>query len=128
MKSLVLAVLLALVTVPGAVAQSTPVSDKPFFEAREDVTTFAHVIAVDRKTRTVTLWTEEEEDTVSVQVSKDVKTLGKVKAGELLGHVAGQLGGKGGGRPDLAQGGANDGPQVVDVLRGVADWVRERLA
>ncbi|MFM8559130.1 MAG: hypothetical protein ACKOC6_05945 [bacterium] len=83
MKSLVLVVLFALVTASGAVAQSTPVSDKPFFEAREDVTTYAHVLAVDRKTRTVTLWTEEEEDTVSVQVSKDVKTLGKVKAGDV---------------------------------------------
>ncbi|MFM7230510.1 MAG: hypothetical protein ACKO3S_00830 [bacterium] len=84
MKSLVLVVLFALVTASGAVAQSTPVSDKPFFEAREDVTTYAHVLAVDRKTRTVTLWTEEEEDTVSVQVSKDVKTLGKVKAGDVV--------------------------------------------
>lgn len=37
---------------------------------------------------------------------------GKVKAGELLGHIASQIGGKGGGRPDLAQGGGEDGPPL----------------
>src|SRR5690606_25176137 len=36
--------------------------------------------------------------------------LGRIKAGELLSHVAGQINGKGGGRPDLAQGGGDDGP------------------
>ena len=38
--------------------------------------------------------------------------LGKVKAGELMAHVAGQIGGKGGGRPDMAQGGGQDGPAL----------------
>src|SRR3546814_5485365 len=36
--------------------------------------------------------------------------LKRIKAGELLAHIAGQIGGKGGGRPDLAQGGGEDGP------------------
>ena len=53
--------------------------------------------------------------------------LGKVKAGELLAHVAGQIGGKGGGRADLAQGGGNDGPALVAALDGVRDWVAQRL-
>ena len=48
---------------------------------------------------------------------------GKVKAGELLSHVAGQIGGKGGGRPDMAQGGGDDGPALLQALAGVADWV-----
>ncbi len=52
---------------------------------------------------------------------------GKVKAGELLSHVAGQIGGKGGGRPDLAQGGGEDGPALVSALKGVNAWVAERL-
>ena len=52
---------------------------------------------------------------------------GKVKAGELLSHVAGQIGGKGGGRPDLAQGGGEDGPALVSALKGVNDWVAGRL-
>ncbi|HOZ05460.1 MAG TPA: alanine--tRNA ligase [Arenimonas sp.] len=53
--------------------------------------------------------------------------LGKVKAGELLTHVASQVGGKGGGRPDAAQGAGNDGPALVTALNGVKDWVSARL-
>ena len=53
--------------------------------------------------------------------------LGKVKAGELLSHVAGQIGGKGGGRPDMAQGGGNDGPALVAALAAVPEWVASRL-
>ncbi len=52
---------------------------------------------------------------------------GKVKAGELLSYVAGQIGGKGGGRPDLAQGGGEDGPALVSALKGVNDWVAGHL-
>lgn len=53
--------------------------------------------------------------------------MGRVKAGELLGHVAGQIGGKGGGRPDLAQGGGEDGPALLAALDAVASWVGSRL-
>jgi alanyl-tRNA synthetase len=52
---------------------------------------------------------------------------GRVKAGELLAHIAGLTGGKGGGRPDLAQGGGNDGPALVQALAGVDTWVADRL-
>ena len=52
---------------------------------------------------------------------------GKVKAGELLSHIAGQIGGKGGGRPDLAQGGGEDGPALASALAGVVDWVTPRI-
>jgi len=52
---------------------------------------------------------------------------GRVRAGELLSHVAGQIGGKGGGRPDLAQGGGEDGPALATALSGVQDWVSQRL-
>ena len=52
--------------------------------------------------------------------------LGKVKAGDVLGDVARQAGGKGGGRPDMAQGGGEDGPALKAALAGVADWVRQR--
>ena len=55
-------------------------------------------------------------------------TLGKVKAGELLAHVAAQIGGKGGGRPDMAQGGGEDGPKLVAALEGVVAWVKPHLA
>ncbi|KRG68963.1 alanine--tRNA ligase [Pseudoxanthomonas dokdonensis] len=52
---------------------------------------------------------------------------GRIKAGELIAHVAGQIGGKGGGRPDLAQGGGEDGPALASALQNVTTWVQERL-
>jgi alanyl-tRNA synthetase len=52
---------------------------------------------------------------------------GRVKAGELLGHVAGQINGNGGGRPDLAQGGGDDGPALATALAQVPEWVAQRL-
>jgi alanyl-tRNA synthetase len=56
------------------------------------------------------------------------KALGRIKAGDLVAHVASQIGGKGGGRPDLAQGGGDDSPRLAAVLEGVPDWVGARLA
>ncbi len=53
--------------------------------------------------------------------------LGKVKAGELVAHVAQQIGGKGGGRPDMAQGGGEDTPALVAALAAVPAWVAQRL-
>jgi alanyl-tRNA synthetase len=52
---------------------------------------------------------------------------GRIKAGELVSHVAGLIGGKGGGRADMAQGGGPDGPALEQALSGVADWVGGRL-
>ncbi|HZH44970.1 MAG TPA: alanine--tRNA ligase [Lysobacter sp.] len=52
----------------------------------------------------------------------------RVKAGELLAHVASQINGKGGGRADMAQGGGDDGPALVDALAGVVAWVSEKIA
>jgi alanyl-tRNA synthetase len=54
--------------------------------------------------------------------------MGRVKAGELVSYVAGQIGGKGGGRPDMAQGGGEDGPQLVAALDGVLAWAKPHLA
>src|SRR5262249_11658575 len=56
------------------------------------------------------------------------KALAKVKAGDLVAHVAQQIGGKGGGRPDLAQGGGDDTPQLAIALAEVPAWVMARLA
>lgn len=53
--------------------------------------------------------------------------MGKVKAGELLSHIASQIGGKGGGRPDLAQGGGEDGPALATALAAAVEWVSPRL-
>ncbi len=54
--------------------------------------------------------------------------LERIKAGELLAHIAAQIGGKGGGRADLAQGGGMDGPALRAALDGVHGWVAERVA
>ncbi|WP_041741383.1 alanine--tRNA ligase [Collimonas fungivorans] len=50
----------------------------------------------------------------------------KVKAGELVNFVALQVGGKGGGRPDMAQAGGTDASGLAAALQGVAAWVGER--
>ena len=52
---------------------------------------------------------------------------GKVKAGDLLGHVASQVGGKGGGRPDMAMGGGTQPSALPSALSGVASWVESKL-
>ena len=69
-----------------------------------------------------------EDGKASLVAGVQGSALGKVKAGELLSHVAAQIGGKGGGRPDMAQGGGPDGPALVAALAGVPAWVAERLA
>ena len=53
--------------------------------------------------------------------------VGKVKAGELVAQVAGQVGGKGGGKPDFAMAGGNDPDGVDKALASVRPWVEERL-
>jgi len=58
-------------------------------------------------------------------VTKD--RTGQIKAGELVNAVASQVGGKGGGRPDMAQAGGTNPEGLDAALAGVADWVRERL-
>ena len=52
----------------------------------------------------------------------------KVKAGDLVKFAAEQVGGKGGGRPDLAQAGGTDAAKLPAVLDGVKDWVNAKLA
>jgi len=52
---------------------------------------------------------------------------GKVKAGELVNMVARQVGGKGGGRPDMAQAGGSDAAQLPVALASVRAWVEQRL-
>ena len=52
---------------------------------------------------------------------------GKVKAGDLVKFAAEQVGGKGGGRPDLAQAGGSDVAKLPEVLNGVSGWVSGKL-
>ena len=59
-------------------------------------------------------------------VSKD--KMDQIKAGELVNFVATQVGGKGGGKPDLAMAGGNDPSKLDAALAGVSSWVQAQLA
>jgi alanyl-tRNA synthetase len=65
---------------------------------------------------------------ISLVAGVNGKALGKIKAGELVAHVAQQIGGKGGGRPDMAQGGGEDSPKLAVALEEIPAWVGARLA
>jgi alanyl-tRNA synthetase len=52
----------------------------------------------------------------------------RIKAGELVNHVASQVGGKGGGRPDFAQAGGSDPDKLGSALESVDEWVRDRVS
>jgi alanyl-tRNA synthetase len=52
---------------------------------------------------------------------------GKLKAGELVNYVAQQVGGKGGGRPDMAQAGGTDPAGLPNALQSVKSWVEQRV-
>ena len=58
-------------------------------------------------------------------VTKDLT--GRVKAGDLMKFVAQQVGGKGGGRPDMAQGGGADCAALPAAIDSVGAWVEESL-
>ncbi|TQK10384.1 alanine--tRNA ligase [Herbaspirillum sp. SJZ107] len=64
---------------------------------------------------------------VSLIAGVTADATGKVKAGELVNFVAKQVGGKGGGRPDMAQAGGTDPAALPQALAGVAGWVTERV-
>lgn len=59
-------------------------------------------------------------------VTKDL--IGKVKAGELVNFVAQQVGGKGGGRPDMAQAGGTDIQALPQALTAAETWINEKLS
>ena len=58
-------------------------------------------------------------------VSQDL--VERIHAGELLGYVASQIGGKAGGRADMAQGGGSDIQALTTALKSVYTWVEKKL-
>jgi len=60
---------------------------------------------------------------VSLVAGVHGKALGRVKAGDVVAHIAARIGGKGGGRPDMAQGGGPDTADLPAILAGLVDWV-----
>jgi alanyl-tRNA synthetase len=67
------------------------------------------------------------EGKVSLIAGVTADQTGKVKAGELVNFVAQQVGGKGGGRPDMAQAGGTQPENLATALASVADWVRAKV-
>lgn len=70
--------------------------------------------------------TDEGKVSLIAGVTKDL--VGQVKAGELVNMVAQQVGGKGGGRPDMAQAGGSQPENVPAALETVQPWLAEKLS
>jgi len=64
---------------------------------------------------------------VQIAAGVTADSLGKVKAGELVNFVAQQVGGKGGGKPDMAMAGGTDAAALPQALASVSAWVAERV-
>ncbi|WP_374590832.1 alanine--tRNA ligase [Aquabacterium sp.] len=64
---------------------------------------------------------------VQIAAGVTADSIGKVKAGELVNFVAQQVGGKGGGKPDMAMAGGTDASKLGAALASVQGWVAERL-
>jgi alanyl-tRNA synthetase len=64
---------------------------------------------------------------VQIAAGVTADSMGKVKAGELVNFVAQQVGGKGGGKADMAMAGGTDAAGVPKALQSVQGWVAERL-
>ncbi|MBV7536156.1 alanine--tRNA ligase [Duganella sp. sic0402] len=64
---------------------------------------------------------------VSLIAGVTADSTSKVKAGELVNFVAQQVGGKGGGRPDMAQAGGTDPAGLPGALAGVSEWINSRI-
>ncbi|MEM7565045.1 MAG: DHHA1 domain-containing protein, partial [Pseudomonadota bacterium] len=68
-----------------------------------------------------------EDQKVSIIAGVTKAESGKIKAGDLANHVAQQCGGRGGGRPDMAQAGGNQPENLDKALKSVASWVEAQL-
>jgi alanyl-tRNA synthetase len=66
-------------------------------------------------------------DKVNLAAGVTRDAIGRLKAGDLVNHVAVQVGGKGGGRPDMAMAGGNDPAALDGALASVKEWVRSKV-
>lgn len=66
-----------------------------------------------------------EKVSIAAGVTSDL--IAKFKAGELVNHVASQVGGKGGGKPDMAMAGGSDASKLPEALDSVEDWVKQKI-
>jgi alanyl-tRNA synthetase len=66
-------------------------------------------------------------DKVQIAAGVTADSVGRLKAGELVNFVAQQVGGKGGGKPDMAMAGGTDPSRLGQALQSVQGWVNERI-
>ena len=69
-----------------------------------------------------------EGDKVNLLASVSPSQTHKIKAGEIISHLSGLVGGKGGGRPDFAQGGAPLIPEFAQIMQDIPAWIETKLA
>jgi alanyl-tRNA synthetase len=67
------------------------------------------------------------DDKIALTAGVTADLTARVKAGDLMKEFAGRLGGKGGGRPDMAQGGGTDVAALAATLQSVPEWVQDQL-
>jgi alanyl-tRNA synthetase len=79
-------------------------------------------------TNCVVLLAGASDGRVSLVAGVNGQAAGRIKAGDVVAHVANQIEGKGGGRPDMAQGGGLDKPQLPDILNSTVQWIGKQLA
>jgi alanyl-tRNA synthetase len=66
-------------------------------------------------------------DKVQIAAGVTADVMSKIKAGDLVNFVAGQVGGKGGGKPDMAMAGGTDASKLPQALASVQGWVAGKL-
>jgi alanyl-tRNA synthetase len=81
----------------------------------------------DKLKTAVIVLTAVDGDKVQIAAGVTADSTGKVKAGELANYVAQQVGGKGGGKPDMAMAGGTDAAALPAAMASVQAWVTERL-
>ncbi|PVE05985.1 alanine--tRNA ligase [Limnohabitans sp. Rim28] len=81
----------------------------------------------DKLKTAVVLLTAVEGDKVQIAAGVTADSMGKVKAGDLASFVAGQVGGKGGGKPDMAMAGGSNPAALPAAMASVQAWVAERV-
>lgn len=81
----------------------------------------------DKLKTAVVVLAAEADGKISVAAGVTADTTSKIKAGELVSHVSIQIGGKGGGRPDMAMGGGTDLQALDAAIAGVRAWVEGKV-
>jgi alanyl-tRNA synthetase len=79
------------------------------------------------KTAVVVLAAVDSPTKVTLIAGVTSDTIDRVKAGDVVNYVAQQVGGRGGGRADMAQAGGSDAAALPAALASVSDWLRQKL-